>query len=111
MKVKADFYKATITKGDYQEDVKTWAQQFSTGVTTKTVTFKDKLAAQQNVTDEAILVYCRKNPNTQSVQTGWHVAFNALQGSPRYVVTGIDANIGNRAEIIFHCERVKDGTV
>ena len=94
--IKADFYKSTITKGDYQEDILSWAHQFSTGVKTKTVTFKDKLAAQQSVSDVSL------NPNTMAIESNWQVE---LAGD-RYEVNGIDANPSNRSEIVLYCERV-----
>lgn len=100
--IKADFYQPTITKGDYQEDILSWAHQFSSGVRTKTVTFKDKLAAQQSVSDVSLLVYCRKNPNTMAIESNWQVE---LAGD-RYEVNGIDANPSNLSEIVLYCERV-----
>lgn len=100
--IKADFYTPTISKGEFQEDILSWAHQFSTGVKTKTVTFKDKLAAQQSVSDISLLVYCRQNPNTMAIESDWQVE---LAGD-RYEVNGIDANPSNRSEIILYCERV-----
>ncbi|WP_083225567.1 phage head completion protein [Neptunicoccus sediminis] len=108
MKIKATFYRPTITKNEYQEDVKAWGLEFSTGVDVKTVSFKDKLANQQSVSDESILVYCRKNSNSLSIKSGWQARFT---DNSIFEVSGIDSAKGKMGELILFCERVKDGTV
>lgn len=107
MKIKAVFYKATISKNEYKEDVEAWVQQFTSGVELKTVSFKDKIAGGQNVDNESVYIYCFKNTNTLTVESGWKITLPSQPGSPSYLVKGIDAKYGVQMGLVLYAERVK----
>jgi hypothetical protein len=97
MRTKATFYKATITKNEFQEDIHDWSKTFETGVKLSTMRFTD--LQKSNQIRNGIQLFCtaRKNPNTLSVRTNDKVV---IKGEA-YIVRGVDPRIDDLSGIMF----------
>lgn len=106
MKTKATFYSATVAKNDYQEDIHTWTQTFSTGCIVSTVRFRDTMEDTQ--ARNGVQLYCtvRKSPKTSAVVRNDKVTVMG-QG---YRVIGIDPMIADFSRLMFLLD-LDEGTV
>ena len=97
MKIKATFYKATVTKNAFQEDIHDWSVSFSTGCDIKSMRFTDTKFESQTRDGTQLFCTTRKNSNTRSVRQGDKVS---IQGSS-YIVRGVDPRVNDFDRIMF----------
>jgi len=97
MKTKATFYKASVAKNEYQEDIHTWTISFSTGCEVSTVRFKDKFEDTQQRDGTQLYCTVRKNPKTSSVRRNDKVTIHGQE----YRVIGVDPMIADFSRLMF----------
>lgn len=106
---KAVFFPVVTSENAYGELVPTVDANtsFSTGVRTGTVSFKDKLQGNIEISGEQLYLYTRKNTNTLSVSEGDRVTLPGVS-SRTYKIEGIDHKHEQRAEIVFFVDAVEE---